>query len=126
MVPSDLVKAGEWDKIEQLTREAVHAMLGFDLAHIGVNCQSEPEARKAAERMAFLFGLPQRINSGGTFVGKIVEVLKICGNLYERGNRRLRSTSDAETGLGRQGRSGNAGERIGQEWQRLLPWVRLC
>ncbi len=75
MVPSDLVKAGEWDKIEQLTREAVHTMLGFDLAHIGVNCQSEPEARKAAERMAFLFGLPQRINSGGTFVGKIVEVL---------------------------------------------------
>ncbi|MBQ7774721.1 MAG: bifunctional 4-hydroxy-2-oxoglutarate aldolase/2-dehydro-3-deoxy-phosphogluconate aldolase, partial [Lachnospiraceae bacterium] len=37
MVPGDLISAGEWDKIEQLTREAVQTMLGFELAHVGVN-----------------------------------------------------------------------------------------
>ncbi len=75
MVPGDLVNEGAWDKIEQLTREAVQTMLGFELAHIGVNCESEPEARKAAQRLAFVLGMPQKINSGGTFVGTIVEVL---------------------------------------------------
>jgi len=75
MVPGDLIKEGAWDRIEQLTREAVQTMLGFDLCHIGINCENEPEARKAADRLAFLLGMPQKINSGGTFVGTIVEVL---------------------------------------------------
>ena len=40
MVPGDLINAGEWDKIEQLTREAVQTMLGFELAHVGVKMPS--------------------------------------------------------------------------------------
>ena len=46
MVPGDLINAGEWDKIEQLTREAVQTMLGFELAHVGVNAENEEEAGK--------------------------------------------------------------------------------
>ena len=42
MVPGDLINAGEWDKIEQLTREAVQTMLGFELAHVGINAANEP------------------------------------------------------------------------------------
>ena len=49
MVPGDLIKAGEWDKIEALTREAVQTMLGFELAHVGVNAENEEEAMKAAK-----------------------------------------------------------------------------
>lgn len=76
MVPGDLINAGEWDKIEQLTREAVQTMLGFDLAHVGVNAQSEEEAVKAANRFAFLFGMPAKVGGSSVFAGTAVEVMK--------------------------------------------------
>lgn len=79
MVPGDLINQGAWDQIEQLTREAVQTMLGFELAHIGVNTDSKEEADKAAARLGFLFGMPLRVGSGGTFTGTIVEVLNTHG-----------------------------------------------
>ena len=79
MVPGDLINAGEWDKIEQLTREAVQTMLGFELAHVGINFESKEEADKAVNRLAFLFGLPVKAGNGGSFAGGIVEVLNTPG-----------------------------------------------
>lgn len=79
MVPGNLINEGAWDKIEQLTREAVQTMLGFELAHIGVNSESKEEADKTVNRLAFLFGLPVKVGSGGSFAGTIVEVLNSHG-----------------------------------------------
>ncbi|MBQ4259648.1 MAG: bifunctional 4-hydroxy-2-oxoglutarate aldolase/2-dehydro-3-deoxy-phosphogluconate aldolase [Lachnospiraceae bacterium] len=76
MVPSDLINAGEWDKIEQLTREAVQTMLGFELAHIGINAANEEEALKIANRYGFMFGLPVKVGNSSIFSGGIVEVMK--------------------------------------------------
>ena len=76
MVPGDLINAGEWDKIEQLTREAVQTMLGFELAHVGVNAANEEEALKVANRFAFLFGMPAKIGNSSIFAGTAVEVMK--------------------------------------------------
>ncbi len=76
MVPGDLINAGEWDKIEQLTREAVQTMLGFELAHIGINAENEEEALKVANRYGFLFGLPVKVGNSSIFSGAAVEVMK--------------------------------------------------
>lgn len=76
MVPGDLINAGEWDKIEQLTREAVQTMLGFELAHVGVNAANEEEAMKAANRFGFLFGMPVKAGNSSIFAGTAVEVMK--------------------------------------------------
>lgn len=76
MVPGDLINAGEWEKIRQLTREAVQTMLGFELAHVGVNAANGREASEAAERFAYIFGMPVKEGSGGVFAGKVLEVLK--------------------------------------------------
>ena len=76
MVPGDLINAGEWDKIEQLTREAVQTMLGFELAHVGVNAENEEEAMKAANRFAFIFGMPAKVGNSSIFAGKALEVMK--------------------------------------------------
>lgn len=76
MVPGDLINAGEWDKIEQLTREAVQTMLGFELAHVGVNAANEAEAEKAADRFAFIFGMPTKAGNSSIFAGKALEVMK--------------------------------------------------
>lgn len=79
MVPGDLINEGAWDKIEQLTREAVQTMLGFELAHIGINSESKEDADKAVNRLAFLFGLPVKVGNSGSFAGTIVEVLNSKG-----------------------------------------------
>ncbi|MBE5866150.1 MAG: bifunctional 4-hydroxy-2-oxoglutarate aldolase/2-dehydro-3-deoxy-phosphogluconate aldolase [Lachnospiraceae bacterium] len=76
MVPGDLINAGEWDKIEQLTREAVQTMLGFELAHVGVNAANEEEAEKVAKRFGFLFGMPVKVGGSSIFAGTAVEVMK--------------------------------------------------
>ena len=76
MVPGDLINAGEWDKIEQLTREAVQTMLGFELAHVGINAENEEEALKAANRFAFIFGMPAKAGNSSIFTGTALEVMK--------------------------------------------------
>lgn len=76
MVPGDLINAGEWDKIEQLTREAVQTMLGFELAHVGVNAENAEEAEKAARRFGFIFGMPAKVGGSSVFAGKALEVMK--------------------------------------------------
>jgi 2-dehydro-3-deoxyphosphogluconate aldolase/(4S)-4-hydroxy-2-oxoglutarate aldolase len=76
MVPGDLINAGEWDKIEQLTREAVQTMLGFELAHVGVNAANAEEAEKAANRFAFIFGMPAKVGNSSVFAGTAVEYMK--------------------------------------------------
>lgn len=76
MVPGDLINEGAWDKIEQLTREAVRTMLGFELAHVGINAANEEEAIKAANRFAFLFGMSAKVGNSSVFAGTAVEVMK--------------------------------------------------
>ena len=60
MVKGDLVAAGEFDKITELTKEAVMTMLGFELKHIGINCENEEEAEKTAGTFASLSDLRRR------------------------------------------------------------------
>ncbi|MDR2044844.1 MAG: bifunctional 4-hydroxy-2-oxoglutarate aldolase/2-dehydro-3-deoxy-phosphogluconate aldolase [Clostridium sp.] len=76
MVSGDLINAGAWDRIEQLAREAVQLMLGFELAHVGINAENEEEAAKAAERFSFLFGVPAKPGNLSIFAGNILEVMK--------------------------------------------------
>ena len=76
MVPGDLIANGEFDKIEELTREAVKTMLGFELAHVGVNMGSEADALKAAQRFAFIFGMPVKNGNSSVFAGSAVEYMK--------------------------------------------------
>lgn len=76
MVPADLINNGEFDKIEQLTREAVQTMLGFELAHVGVNATDEEEAAKTAERFSFVFGMDKKEGNSSIFSGTALEVMK--------------------------------------------------
>lgn len=76
MVPGDLINAGEWDKIESLTREAVQTMLGFELVHVGINGENEEEAEKTARRFGFIFGMPVKAGNSSIFAGTALEVMK--------------------------------------------------
>lgn len=76
MVKGDLVAAGEFDKITELTREAVMTMLGFELKHVGINCADEDEANKTAGAFASIFGFEKKTGNSSVFAGTAVEAMK--------------------------------------------------
>ncbi|MBE6695118.1 MAG: keto-hydroxyglutarate-aldolase/keto-deoxy-phosphogluconate aldolase, partial [Ruminococcaceae bacterium] len=79
MVKDDLVKAGEFDKIEELTRKAVKTLLGFEFAHIGINNPDNAAAVKGAETFCKLFGFSQRETSKSYFAGDAFELMMSKG-----------------------------------------------
>ena len=76
MVPKDLVAAGDFKAIKNLTREAVNTMLGFELKHVGINANSEDEADDVAGSFERLFGFSKKTGSSSIFAGMAVEVMK--------------------------------------------------
>lgn len=76
MVKEDLINAGDFDKITELTKEAVSQMLGFELAHIGINTDNEEEATKIANLFGKLFNMPVKSGNSSIFVSTGVEVMK--------------------------------------------------
>lgn len=76
MVASDLVKNKEFDKIEALTREAVMTVHGFELKHVGINCDNETEADTVASQFDKLFGFTKKVGNSSVFAGSFVEAMK--------------------------------------------------
>ncbi len=76
MCKSDKIKASAWDEITAMCKEAVKTMLGFKLAHIGVNCADEAEAEKTAKAFCALFGLEYKAGNSSIFAGSAVECMK--------------------------------------------------
>lgn len=76
MVSDSLINAGEFDKIRDLTREAVNIMLGFELRHIGINAENESQAESIAGTFEKLFGFAKKNGDSSIFAGTGVEVLK--------------------------------------------------
>ena len=76
MVPKDLVAAGDFGAIKNLTREAVNTMLGFELRHIGINANGEDEADSVAGSFEKLFGFTKKVGGSSVFAGTAIEVMK--------------------------------------------------
>lgn len=70
MCKSDMIRAGEWDKITALCREAVDAMLDLRLGHVGLNCADDAEAARTAQLLCSLFHMQSAEQSNSFFVGK--------------------------------------------------------
>lgn len=79
MCKSDLIEAERWDEITAICKEAVKTMLGFSLAHVGVNCASEAEAEQTAKMFCTLFGLEYKPGNSSIFAGGAVECMKESG-----------------------------------------------
>ncbi|MDF2951252.1 MAG: hypothetical protein K0S18_835 [Anaerocolumna sp.] len=76
MVNEELINAGEFDKIRDLTREAVNLMLGFELRHVGINTANETEADTVATSFEKLFGFTKNAGTSSIFAGRAIEVMK--------------------------------------------------
>lgn len=76
MVPAAEIEAGNFDKIRELTEEAVRSMLGFRLAHVGINCDNESEAHHVAGAFDTMFGFAPNENPSSIFSAGYVETMK--------------------------------------------------
>ena len=80
MVKEDLIEAGDFDAIEALTRDAVSKMFGFELKHVGINCESDEQAVSAMNTICGLFGFtPDNTHKGAAWAGKLFEIMRTPG-----------------------------------------------
>ncbi|MEG0877526.1 MAG: bifunctional 4-hydroxy-2-oxoglutarate aldolase/2-dehydro-3-deoxy-phosphogluconate aldolase [Oscillospiraceae bacterium] len=70
MVKADLINDGKFDEITRLTKEAVNAMLGFELGHIGINCPDAKEAMNVVKLFELAFGFDVAEGNSSIFCGK--------------------------------------------------------
>ena len=76
MVSADLINSGDFNGISALCREALINMLGFQMAHIGLNAENEDAAMKAAGRFGALFGFGNNAGVSSVFAGTGIEIMK--------------------------------------------------
>lgn len=79
MVKKDLIEAENWDEIERLTRQAVQAMFGFQVTHIGINAGNAENAEKAAKMFQLMFGFGVAFEGETNyFIGnREIEIMKV-------------------------------------------------
>lgn len=70
MCKSDKIKAGAWDEITAMCKEAVDTMLGLELGHIGINSANPEEAMATAKLLAGLLNMKVAEGNSSIFVGK--------------------------------------------------------
>ncbi len=66
----------EFAKISRLAAEARSGVLGFELAHVGINCEDEALALEAAGEMASIFNLPVKNGNSSVYAGSGFEFIK--------------------------------------------------
>ena len=76
MVPENLIKEGNFDKIESLAREAMESILDFKLSHVGVNCEDEEAAARTAGEFSKIFNFALNDGYSSIFAKGIIEVMK--------------------------------------------------
>ncbi len=76
MAPSDAIKAGDFDKIRTLTKQAVGKVLGMTLKHIGINSQTPERALDDAKAFCTLCGLDVKEGTSSVFAGGEFEFMK--------------------------------------------------
>jgi 2-dehydro-3-deoxyphosphogluconate aldolase/(4S)-4-hydroxy-2-oxoglutarate aldolase len=125
MVKTELISAGKFEEITRLTREAVRVLLGFSLAHVGINEENDINASKGVELFSRLFHFPVAEGQNSFFLGeKAIEIMKGPGR-GEKGHLAL-ATNDVRRALfylGRQGVRPVAGTEKEKDGKTILVYL---
>lgn len=70
------IAAGNFDKITALCKEARQQALGFELAHIGINCDDSMTSMHVCQQMNEAFGFATKEGNSSNFASSGVEVMK--------------------------------------------------
>ncbi len=88
--PKD-VAAGKFDKITEIAKRSVEIMMGFEMAHIGINIDGDKESESVVDALSDAFGFEKKLGNSSNFAGSGIEVLKSnglgsCGHIAIRTN----------------------------------------
>ena len=125
MVKTDLISAGKFEEITGLTREAVRILLGFALAHVGINEENAENASKSVELFSNRFHFTVAEDQGSFFLGeKEIEIMKGPGR-GEKGHLAFHTNdvSRALFYLGRQGIRPVAGTEKEKDGKTILVYL---
>ena len=92
MVKDDLVKAGDFAAITELTKRAVLKMHNFRFAHMAINTDSNADAVGLAGVFDSIFATGARETSAGAFAGDFIETIG-NRNIGEHGHIAFRTTN---------------------------------
>ncbi len=76
MVKPDFLSSGNFARITEITREAVSHMLGFQLAHLGINEESIDKAINSAKKLSDAFYFSTKEGNSSVFAGTEFEIMK--------------------------------------------------
>ena len=92
--PKSDVASGNFAHITELCAAARSAMLGFEVAHVGLNCTDGSAAAEVSAALGKAFGLPVKDGNSSIFVSTGVEVMK-SNYLGANGHIAIRTNSIA-------------------------------
>ncbi len=73
------IERGDFEAITTACKKALDISLGFELAHIGINCDSEDSASENAGIISEIFRMQPRFMNSAVFAGSAVEAVKSGG-----------------------------------------------
>ena len=76
MATSDQLKNKDFDGIRASCRKAMDISLGFSLAHVGINHDSESDANATANVLGKIFRMPVKAGNSSIFAGDAAECMK--------------------------------------------------
>jgi 2-dehydro-3-deoxyphosphogluconate aldolase/(4S)-4-hydroxy-2-oxoglutarate aldolase len=74
-----LIKEGNFAAITKLAQEAINTVLGFELAHLGINAPDEASSLQIATQFANIFNFELKPGNSSNFTGSGIEVNKSMG-----------------------------------------------
>ena len=74
--PKADIAAHNFDKITQLCAEARRGVMGFELAHVGINCENADESLAVCEELEKAFDFEVKTGNSSNFASIGVEVMK--------------------------------------------------
>lgn len=76
MVNSKLLESGNFDEITALCKAAVNKILGFEVGHVGINCNNEKEAFDVSNIFGNAFSFEAKTGNSSIFCSDKIEVMK--------------------------------------------------
>lgn len=76
LTPEAAIKNKDWKQITLICQRITGKMLGFELAHVGINCPDKDSANSVTDKLSNLFLQEKIENDGAYFAGPIAEVVK--------------------------------------------------
>ena len=78
--PQKDISEGNFTRITELCMQARSAALGFEMAHVGINCKDESAAVSVCNKLNLAFGVPVENGNSSIFASEKIEVMKTMFN----------------------------------------------